>query len=102
MVLAYGEREENSWVSTEPVDYWNFGFRIICLADPGRLYIIYIPHGGSVTTKLEPGRYEMRWFNPRSGEYLATGFAQGSNWTLSIAPDGEDWVIQLSRSPLEH
>ena len=73
-----------------------------CLADPGRLYVIYLPHGGSVAAKLEPGRYEMTWFNPRSGEYSMTGIAQGSNWTSSIAPDGEDWVIQLSRSPLEH
>ena len=29
--------------------------------------VINLPYGGSVTTKLEPGRYEMRWYNPRSG-----------------------------------
>ena len=89
------------WWKTDPHDELvnNGSF---CLADPGRLYVIYLPYGGSVTAKLEPGRYEMRWFNPRSGEYSTAGFAQGPNWTSSIAPDGEDWVIQLSRSPLEH
>jgi len=88
------------WWKTDPHDELvnNGSF---CLAEPGRVYVIYLPKGGSVTAKLESGRYEMRWFNPRSGEYSATGIAQGSNWTSSIAPDGEDWVIQLSRSPLE-
>ena len=66
-----------------------------CLAEPGRLYIIYLPHGGRVTVKLEPGRYEMKWFNPRSGEYSGTTIAQGSNWTSPVAPDGGDWVIKL-------
>jgi hypothetical protein len=69
-----------------------------CLAEPGRVYIIYLPHGGSVTARLKLGRYEARWFNPRSGEYSAAGIAQGPEWNSPNAPDREDWVIQLRHS----
>lgn len=73
-----------------------------CLAELGRLYVIYLPHGGNVTTQLEPGHYTVQWFNPRSGDYVAAPVAEGPMWTSPAAPDGEDWVILLVRSPLPH
>src|SRR5581483_2852410 len=48
-----------------------------CLAQPGSFYVVYLSHSGNVTVRLEPGRYEVRWFNPRSGEYSATHIAEG-------------------------
>jgi hypothetical protein len=89
------------WWKTDPHDELvNDGS--FCLAEPGRLYVIYLPRGGRATVKLEPGRYEMKWFNPRSGEYSANATAEGPDWTSSVSPDREDWVIQLIRSLSEH
>lgn len=88
------------WWKTDPHDELvNNGF---CLADPGRLYIIYLPQGDIVTAKLEPGLYQLKWFNPRNGEYSENTIVQGPNWTSSVAHDREDWVIQLSRNLPKH
>jgi hypothetical protein len=68
-----------------------------CLAELGKLYVIYLPHGGNITVRLEPGRYEARWFNPRSGEYSPAPVAEGPVWTSPVASDAADWVILLIR-----
>jgi Protein of unknown function (DUF4038)/Domain of unknown function (DUF5060)/Putative collagen-binding domain of a collagenase len=69
-----------------------------CLAEPGKVYAIYLPHGGAVNVKLEPARYTVQWFNPRTGAYSTAGFAEGGNWTSSAATDSGDWVLLLARS----
>lgn len=82
------------WWKAEPHDELvNNG--AFCLAEPGRLYVIYMPHGGSINAKLEPGRYEEKWFNPRNGEYSDAPVAVGPVWTSPSATDGSDWVILL-------
>lgn len=82
------------WWKVEPHDELvsNGAF---CLAELGRLYAIYMPHGGSVTVRLEPGRYEVKWFNPRSGKYFDASVADGSGWTSLSAADSADWVILM-------
>jgi hypothetical protein len=88
------------WWRAEPrddlVDNGSF-----CLAELGRFYVIYLPHGGNVTARLETGRYEVMWFNPRSGESLSAPFAEGPIWTSPSAPDGADWAILLIRSQFQ-
>ena len=46
-----------------------------CLAQPGEVYAIYLPKGG--TTKLDLGKssktFSVKWFNPRTGGELQTG-----------------------------
>ncbi|HXH86570.1 MAG TPA: DUF4038 domain-containing protein [Nitrospira sp.] len=86
------------WWKTDPHDELvsNGSF---CLAEPGQIYVIYMPHGGNVTARLEPGRYQVKWFNPRNGEYIPSPLAEGSSWTSTAAPDGRDWVILLTRLP---
>jgi hypothetical protein len=69
----------------------------MCLAEKGTFYVVYLPHGGSVTLTLEPGVYEMRWFNPRTGQYQPLPDAAGSAWTSPIAPDSQDWVVRAQR-----
>jgi hypothetical protein len=68
-----------------------------CLARPGDQYIIYLPNGGNVTIKLDSGRYEARWFNPRTAEYSNLPLAEGSIWISPVAPDSADWVLLLRR-----
>jgi len=84
------------WWKAEPHDdLVNNG--AFCLAEPGRRYIVYLPHGGNVTIRLELGRYEVNWFNPQSGDYVVIPDAEGSVWASPPAPDQKDWVLTLGR-----
>ncbi len=39
-----------------------------CLADPGNLYVVYLPHAGKVTVKLEPGTIAGSGSTPPAGK----------------------------------
>jgi hypothetical protein len=85
-----------AWWKTDPHDALvNNG--AYCLAEPGRLYAVYLPRGGTVTVKLEAGRYGATWFNPRSGETKAAAGAEGPNWTSPQSPDSGDWALLLKK-----
>jgi hypothetical protein len=87
-----------AWWETEPHDELvNRGY---CLAAPGRLYVVYLSHGGAVTVKLDLGLYAAQWFNPRSGEYTDIATAEGPSWTSPVAPDEKDWALLLRRTEL--
>jgi hypothetical protein len=84
------------WWKTEPHD--ELASRgDFCLAEPGKIYVAYLPHGGRVTLTLEPGRYHARWFNPRSGEYVNAPDAAGPQWTSPPSADPYDWALLLER-----
>lgn len=68
-----------------------------CLADSGKLYVVYLPMGGKVTVKVAPGRYQVSWFNARSGKRMAAPIAEGPSWTSPAAPDSGDWALLLKR-----
>ena len=54
-----------------------------------------------MTVRLDPGQYEVKWFNPRSGEYSGAQVASGPVWTSASAEDGADWVILMKRYPMQ-
>jgi hypothetical protein len=88
------------WWKADPHDELvNHG--AFCLAEPGRQYVIYLSHGGDVTVRLDPGQYEVKWFNPRRGEYSGSQVVSGPVWTSSSAEDGADWVILMKRYPMQ-
>jgi hypothetical protein len=68
-----------------------------CLAEPGKVYAVYQPKGGSVTVKLAPGRYRPTWFNARTGLTTALPPAEGPGWTSPKARDDSDWALLLRR-----
>jgi hypothetical protein len=72
-----------------------------CLADPGNVYAIYLPHGGKATVQLGPGKYHAEWFNATSGQrYPSTEDVTGPSWTSSNPPDeagSPDWAILLRK-----
>lgn len=84
------------WWKTNPDDslvtHGNY-----CLADPGKIYVVYLPMAGSVKVKLEPGTYQAEWFNPRTGEKTPLPNAEGPSWTSPTAADSGDWAILLQR-----
>lgn len=84
------------WWNTEPHDELvdNGAY---CLAEPGKLYAVYLPYGGSVSIKLEPGRYDASWFNARNGRQVKLVPAEGPEWNSPAAPDLGDWALLLKR-----
>ena len=80
-----------------------------CLAWPGKLYVVYLPSGGSTTLNLsgQTGTYTVRWYDPRNGGPLQTGtvasVAGGSAVSIGNPPNntGQDWaaVVALYVAP---
>jgi len=86
------------WWKAEPHDELvNNG--AFCLAELGHRYAIYLPRGGNVTVSLDSGQYEVKWFNPRSGEYSGAQVVSGPVWASASAEDREDWAIVIKRYP---
>ena len=68
-----------------------------CLAKPGEIYAVYLPKGGKVTVKLEPGTYTAMWFSALTGEKIALPTVQGPSWTSPKVPDQNDWALLLQK-----
>lgn len=84
------------WWKTEPHDELvNNG--AYCVAQPGEIYAVYLPHEGSVTVKLEPGAYQATWFNAFTGEKISLPPVTGPEWTSPKTPGWLDWAILLQR-----
>jgi hypothetical protein len=84
------------WWKTEPHDELvNNG--AYCLAEAGEVYAVYLPKGGSVSIKLEPGSYEAKWFDPLTGDTAPLPPVVGPEWTSPSAPGWLDWALLLRR-----
>jgi len=66
------------------------------LAEEGKQYLVYLPHGGSLDVKVESGQeYEVLWINPRNtsdrqGEHVIT---DGKG--LVSPAEESDWLLYL-------
>ena len=73
---------------------------VYCLAQPGALYLVYLPKGGAAALDLAaaPGAFTVVWFNPRDGGALsgATPATGGAKLTLT-APSTDDWLAIIRR-----
>jgi hypothetical protein len=84
------------WWQTEPHDELvNNG--AYCLAKTGEVYAVYLPKGGSVAIKLEPGSYEAKWFDPFTGDTAPLPPVAGPEWTSPSAPGWLDGALLLKR-----
>ena len=74
------------------------------LAQPGRVYAVYLPEGGETRLTVEAGTYEVRWYDPRNGGALRTGVVRTVNGPGAVllgappAESGEDWAVLVTRS----
>ena len=66
-----------------------------CLAEMGKLYVVYIPFRATVTVNLASGSYQASWFNPRNGKWVPISKAEGPKWTSPVTPDNGDWALLL-------
>ncbi|HLH34656.1 MAG TPA: DUF4038 domain-containing protein [Alloacidobacterium sp.] len=98
MFLGYGHMVDFftsfDWWKTDPHDEL-VSRGDYCLADPGRTYAVYLPHGGSVTVQLQPGHYRASWFSAMTGETIDLPTVLGPIWTSPEAPDRNDWALLL-------
>ncbi len=65
------------------------------LAKAGNIYAVYRPNGGSTGLSLPSGnnKYDVQWYNPRSGGNLTAKTTLGGNL---VAPDNNDWVALIT------
>ena len=76
-----------------------------CLSDPGEIYLVYLPGGGSAELDLAgvAGWFHVRWFNPREGGELRLSdvgrVAGGARMSLGKPPSDpqEDWLVVVRR-----
>ncbi|MGY3792869.1 carbohydrate-binding protein [Aquimarina sp. 433] len=64
-------------------------------AKAGSVYAVYRPDGGSTGLNLPGGnnKYDVQWYNPRSGGNLSAKQTLGNNL---VAPDNNDWVALVT------
>jgi hypothetical protein len=68
----------------------------IALAEIGKVYVIYLPHGGKAAVDLSAvqGPLTARWFDPRAGRFSGPMRVAPSNQRqVFVAPDTEDWAL---------
>lgn len=74
----------------------------VALAERGKTYIAYLPHGGDITLDLSGTRQmESRWFNPRNGKFSRSTFITTGSDQSFKAPDKRDWVLLLTDPSLK-
>jgi hypothetical protein len=75
------------WWRTEPHPELVSG-NAYCLAEPGRIYALYLPEGGRMEAALEPGVYQVTWFNPQTGEFLPAKELTHAGGVCALAAPG--------------
>ncbi|HVV44650.1 MAG TPA: DUF5060 domain-containing protein, partial [Bryobacteraceae bacterium] len=67
------------------------------LALEGVEYIIYVENPGPVTVNIEKHGYDVRWFNPATGESIKEKDVKSEVFTGEPPDRSHDWVLQISR-----
>jgi dienelactone hydrolase len=61
----------------------------LCLASPGREYVVYAPAGGALSLDLTgtAGSFSVGWLNPRTGAYEGRAWVEGGTKRVFTSPD---------------
>ena len=73
------------------------------LADPGRIYAIYLPAGGNHDLDLRGhgGTFEILWYDVRTGATTGGGLINGNAWrALGAPPYASDVAVIVARRDL--
>ncbi len=95
--LPFYKMSHHDELTSAPDDY--------CLADPGRIYAVYLPAGGTTDLDLgaATGTFHIRWFNPRKGGPMLVGplaaVTGPGKANIGEAPmdSDKDWVALVKR-----
>jgi len=72
-----------------------------CLANPGEVYAVYFPKGGSVTLSIDNPNIRMQenWFDPETAEFLdARNIMNETSVTLTSPDTSHTWLV-LVKNP---
>lgn len=77
-----------------------------CLAEPGQLYLVYLPVGSNIALDLNdaPGVFTVQWFNPRVGGPLRAGSTaeiRGGGTAMLGTPPADstgDWLAVVRKA----
>lgn len=80
------------------------------LDQPGLIYAVYLPNGGTTSLNVAAATYTVRWYNPRSGGTLQNGsvtqITGPGSFTIGQPPSdpGNDWaaLVATTDSPALH
>ncbi|MCX8038163.1 MAG: DUF4038 domain-containing protein [Candidatus Sumerlaeia bacterium] len=87
------DRKELNVTVPPETTYW-------CLADPGRLYVLYVRGlNDPVELTLPEGKqaWRIRQFDPRTGDWKDLKMAEGKTFAYR-PPDVQDWVVMVANS----
>jgi hypothetical protein len=72
-----------------------------CLAKPGQIYLVYLPHGGSAALDLSGARhrFSVRWFKPTVGGPLTPAFDLHEDKPRLTSPANNDWLAVVKAIP---
>jgi len=63
-----------------------------CLADAGKIYVVYVVGGKGAILKPDNGEYSVARYDPRTGQSIELPAVAGDLVPL-VAPDHQDWVF---------
>jgi hypothetical protein len=70
-----------------------------CMSVPGRVYVFYLPDGGSSSVDLSEagkGQATGNWFDPVSGKWSEAISIQKGKASIKAPSEGKDWVFLVS------
>ncbi|HYZ84673.1 MAG TPA: DUF4038 domain-containing protein, partial [Bryobacteraceae bacterium] len=72
------------------------GGRAVAL--PGVEYIVYVEKPeGPIEVRIQRAGYDVRWFNPTTGQFVPQKGYKGERWTGEAPNREQDWVLHISR-----
>ena len=93
--------DETKFAEMEPRRDLILSGNALCLANPGKEYVVYLPEGGSVEVNLkdvpEGTTLACRQYHPRTGEFRTLTDVAGkkAEFTLPTSGVAEDWALHL-------
>jgi hypothetical protein len=87
------------WQSTRPSPELitnTRGGAAFCLADPGRIYLVYFESAGAIDLELAEGAYRVEWINASNPQDRRLGGVIRDGGNLATPKGGDDWILQLT------
>jgi len=73
----------------------------VALTDPGKVYVIYLPHGGAASLDFSRVQVSLtaKWFNPRANTFGETMHLTPTTKPQPVhAPDTNDWALLVTET----
>lgn len=91
------------WDFFESIPFWRMQPRQdlvdngYCLAEPGRMYLVYLDQPGTVTVDMPDGSYRVKWINARDTADVRESGIIKSRRDLTSPQEEDDWLLSLRR-----